>query len=92
MGLFDYIFKSKKDREQKTRVKDALKQADDTIKRIEAGLDKNTCFLQKYRITHCFARRFVLRWIHIFLLTCGITISRGKVRVRCIPQCNFYPT
>ena len=32
--------KSKKDREQKTRVKDALKQADDTIKRIEAGLDK----------------------------------------------------
>lgn len=40
MGLFDYIFKSKKDREQKTRVKDTLKQADDTIKRIEAGLDK----------------------------------------------------
>lgn len=40
MGLFDYIFKSKKEREQNTRVKDALKQADDTIKRIEAGLDK----------------------------------------------------
>ena len=40
MGLFDYIFKSKKDREQKTRDKDALKQAKDTIKRIEAGLKK----------------------------------------------------
>lgn len=40
MGLFDYIFKSKKEREQNTRVKDALKQADDTIKRIEAVLDK----------------------------------------------------
>ena len=40
MGLFDYIFKSKKEREQNTRVKDALKQADETIKRIEAGLDK----------------------------------------------------
>ena len=35
-----YIFKSKKEREQNTRVKDALKQADETIKRIEAGLDK----------------------------------------------------
>ena len=40
MGLFDYIFKSKKDREQKTRVKDALKQDDDPIKRIQSGLDK----------------------------------------------------
>ena len=40
MGLFDYIFKSKKEREQNTRVKDALKQADETIKRKEADLDK----------------------------------------------------
>ena len=40
MGLLHYIFKSKKEREQNTRVKDALKQADETIKRIEAGLDK----------------------------------------------------
>lgn len=41
MGLFDYIFKSKKKREQDARVKDALKRADDTIARIEAGLEKN---------------------------------------------------
>lgn len=40
MGLFDYIFKSKKEREQDARVKDALKRADDTIARIEASLDK----------------------------------------------------
>ena len=40
MGLFDYIFKSKKEREQNTRVKDALKKAKETIKRIEAGIEK----------------------------------------------------
>lgn len=40
MGLLDYIFKSKKEREQNTRVKDALKQADSTIKRIEDTLHK----------------------------------------------------
>lgn len=40
MGLFDYIFKSKKKRKQDARVKDALKRADDTIARIEAGLEK----------------------------------------------------
>lgn len=40
MGLFDYIFKSKKEREQDARVKDALKRADDTIARIESTLDK----------------------------------------------------
>lgn len=40
MGLFDYFFKSKKQREQDARVKDALKRADDTIAKIEAGLDR----------------------------------------------------
>lgn len=40
MGLFDYLFKSKKERERDARAKEALKQADDTIKRIEADLGK----------------------------------------------------
>lgn len=40
MGLFDYIFKSKKERERDARAKEAIKRADDTIARIEAILDK----------------------------------------------------
>lgn len=39
MGLFDYIFKSKKEREQDVRVKDALNRADDVIERTERMLD-----------------------------------------------------
>lgn len=39
MGLFDYIFKSKKEREQDVRVKDALNRADDVIERTERILD-----------------------------------------------------
>lgn len=40
MGLFDFIFKSKNEREQEARVNDALRRADETIARIESGLDK----------------------------------------------------
>jgi len=40
MGLFDFIFKSKKEREQDAYVKDVLNRADDTIARIEVGLDR----------------------------------------------------
>lgn len=40
MGLFDYIFKSKKDREQDKRVKDALNRADDLIERTERMLEE----------------------------------------------------
>lgn len=40
MGLFDYIFKSKKEREQEARVKDVLKRTDDFIERTERMLDK----------------------------------------------------
>lgn len=39
MGLFDYIFKSKKEREQDKRVKDVLKRTDDFIERTERMLD-----------------------------------------------------
>ena len=39
MGLFDYIFKSKKEREQDARVKDAINRADDVIERTERMLD-----------------------------------------------------
>lgn len=39
MGLFDYIFKSKKEREQDVRLKDALNRADDVIERTERMLD-----------------------------------------------------
>ena len=39
MGLFD-VFKTKKKREQDARVKDVLQRADDTIARIEEGLEK----------------------------------------------------
>lgn len=40
MGLFDYIFKSKKEREQEARVKDVLKRTDDFIERTERMLDE----------------------------------------------------
>ena len=40
MGLFDYIFKSKKEREQEVQVKDVLKRTDDFIERTERMLDK----------------------------------------------------
>ena len=40
MGLFDYIFKSKKDRKQDARVKDAINRADDVIERTERMLDR----------------------------------------------------
>lgn len=35
MGLFDFIFKSKEEREKEKRVKEALKRADDVIERTE---------------------------------------------------------
>lgn len=40
MGLFDYIFKRKNEREQEVRVKDVLKRTDDFIERTERMLDK----------------------------------------------------
>lgn len=40
MGLFDYFFKSKKEREQDKRVKDALNRADDVIERTERMLEE----------------------------------------------------
>ena len=40
MGLFDYIFKSKKEREQDARVKDAINRADDVIEHTERMLDR----------------------------------------------------
>ena len=40
MGLFDYIFKSKKEREQDARVKDAINRDDDVIERTERMLDR----------------------------------------------------
>ena len=40
MGLFDYIFKSKKEREQDARVKDAINSADDVIEHTERMLDR----------------------------------------------------
>ena len=40
MGLFDYIFKSKKEREQDKRVKDVLNRADDVIDRTERMLEE----------------------------------------------------
>lgn len=40
MGLFDYIFKSKKEREQDARVKDVINHADDVIERTERMLDR----------------------------------------------------
>lgn len=39
MGLFDYIFKSKKQREQEKQVKDVLDRADRFIERTEKMLD-----------------------------------------------------
>ena len=38
MALFG-LFKSKKKRQEEKRIKEVLKRADDTIARIEAGLD-----------------------------------------------------
>lgn len=40
MGLFDYIFKSRKEREQDARVKEAINRADDVIERTERMLDR----------------------------------------------------
>ena len=40
MVLFDYIFKSKKEREQDARVKDAINRADDVIEHTERMLDR----------------------------------------------------
>ena len=40
MGLFDYIFKSKKEREQYKRVNDALNRADDIVERTERMLEE----------------------------------------------------
>lgn len=38
MGTFDYIFKSKKEREQDKRVNDALNRAEDIVERTERML------------------------------------------------------
>ena len=40
MGLLDFLFKSKKEREQDNRVKDVLKRTDDFIDRTERMLDE----------------------------------------------------
>ena len=40
MGIFDYIFKSKKEREQDKRVNDALNRADDIVERTERMLEE----------------------------------------------------
>ena len=40
MGLLDFLFKSKKEREQDKRVKDVLKRTDDFIGRTERMLDE----------------------------------------------------
>lgn len=40
MGLFDYIFKSRKERERDARVKEAINRADDVIERTERMLDR----------------------------------------------------
>ena len=40
MGLFDFIFKSKKEREQDKRVKNVLKKTDEFIERTEKMLDE----------------------------------------------------
>lgn len=39
MGLLDFFFKSKKEREQEKRVKEVLKHTDDFIERTERKLD-----------------------------------------------------
>lgn len=40
MGLLDFLFKSKKEREQDNRVKDVLKRTDDFIDHTERMLDE----------------------------------------------------
>ena len=40
MGIFDYIFKSKKEREQDKRVNDSLNRADDIVERTERMLEE----------------------------------------------------
>lgn len=40
MGIFDYIFKSKKEREQDKRANDALNRADDIVERTERILEE----------------------------------------------------
>ena len=39
MGLFDFLFKNKKEREKENRVNDVLKRTDDFIERTEKMLD-----------------------------------------------------
>lgn len=39
MGLFDFLFKSKEEREKEKRVKDVLERTDDFIERTEKILD-----------------------------------------------------
>ncbi len=40
MGLLDFLFKSKEEREKEQRVKDVLKKTDDFIERTERMLDE----------------------------------------------------
>lgn len=40
MGLFDYIFKTKKERKQDKRANDAINRVDDVIERTERMLDR----------------------------------------------------
>ena len=40
MGLFDFLFKSKEEREKEKRVNDVLKRTDDFIERTEKMLDE----------------------------------------------------
>ena len=40
MGIFDYIFKSKKEREQDKRVNDSLNRAYDILERTELMLEE----------------------------------------------------
>lgn len=39
MGLLDFLFKNKKEREQESHVEDVLNRTDKTIERIEKGLE-----------------------------------------------------
>lgn len=49
MGLLDFLFKSKKEREQDKRVKDVLKRTDDFIDRTERMLDEMRLDDKKWR-------------------------------------------
>lgn len=50
MGLFDYIFKSKKTREQDKHVNDVISRADDVIERTERMLEKMKRDDMKWRL------------------------------------------